>query len=355
MSPSRQQALTWLAIGLSLSLILWLLAPVITPFVGAWVLAYALEPVVGRLHRARCPRWLAVSLALIAATVLVLAAVLLVAPIVWHQLPVLREQLPGLLSAVYDFVAPKLAQLGVRVPQDISELKALVVSALSDNAESWIGRALSSARIGGSAAMTLVGWLTLVPIVTFYLLLDWDGIIGRVRSLVPPRMLPSVTSFFQECDHLLGQYLRGQLLVMLVLAVFYSVGLALFGFDLAVPVGVFTGLAVFIPYLGYGLGLVLALLAGVLQFAPAGDAVHALVGVAVVYGLGQIVESFFLTPYLVGERIGLHPIAVIFALLAFAQLFGFVGVLLALPLAAVALVAVRRLLAVYQLSRLYVG
>jgi predicted PurR-regulated permease PerM len=152
-----------------------------------------------------------------------------------------------------------------------------------------------------------------------------------------------------ECDAVLGQYLRGQMLVMLVLAVFYTMGLALFGLELALPIGVFTGLAVFVPYLGFGLGLLLALVAGLLQFVS----LKALVMVGVVFGLGQMVESFFLTPRLVGERIGLHPLAVIFALLAFGQVLGFVGVLVALPASAVLLVALRRVRDGYLRSALY--
>jgi len=141
--------------------------------------------------------------------------------------------------------------------------------------------------------------------------------------------------------------------VMLVLAVYYSVGLALFGLDLALPIGIFTGLAIAIPYVGFGLGLILATLAGFLEFSLTAGHVSAMVMVAVVYGLGQVIESFFLTPRLVGERIGLHPLAVIFALLAFGQLLGFVGVLIALPLSAVLLVAIRRIRAAYLGSALY--
>jgi predicted PurR-regulated permease PerM len=149
----------------------------------------------------------------------------------------------------------------------------------------------------------------------------------------------------------LGQYLRGQLLVMLAMAAFYSIGMAFFGLDLALPIGIFTGLAMFVPYLGFGLGLILALLAGALQFAS----IKAVVMVVAVYGVGQVLESLVLTPRLVGERIGLHPLAVIFALLAFGQLFGFVGVLVALPASAVLLVALRRLQANYLASKLYNG
>jgi predicted PurR-regulated permease PerM len=140
-----------------------------------------------------------------------------------------------------------------------------------------------------------------------------------------------------------------------VLAVYYSAGLALFGLDLALPIGVFTGLAVFVPYVGFGLGLILALLAGLLEFAVSGGASRALLMVAVVYGLGQLIEGFFLTPRLVGKRVGLHPLAVIFALLAFGQVLGFLGVLIALPASAVLLVAIRRAQARYQRSKLYLG
>ena len=189
----------------------------------------------------------------------------------------------------------------------------------------------------------------LIPVALFYLLMDWDRFVARLLELVPPSARGKVDSFTHEADLVLGQYLRGQLLVMLIMAVFYSTGLALFGLDLALPIGFFTGLAMFIPYIGFGIGLILALLAGALQFASA----KALVMVAVVYGAGQVIEGFYVTPRFVGERIGLHPLAVIFALLAFAQLFGFVGVLVALPASAVLLVAMRRLRAGYMASRLY--
>jgi predicted PurR-regulated permease PerM len=212
-----------------------------------------------------------------------------------------------------------------------------------------IGGVLSSLRIGGSALAAILGNLVLTPIVAYYLLLDWDDLIGRVKQLVPPRLMASAQRFLDETDEVLGQYLRGQLMVMGVLSLFYTVGLALVGLKLALPIGVFTGLAVFVPYLGYGLGLILALLAAALQF----QALPGMVLVGVVYGIGQVVESMWLTPKLLGERIGLHPIAVIFALMAFAHLFGFVGVLVALPASAVLLVALRRARQWYESSTLY--
>jgi predicted PurR-regulated permease PerM len=168
---------------------------------------------------------------------------------------------------------------------------------------------------------------------------------------VPLKAKVSVDGFVQEADAVLGEYLRGQLVVMLILAVYYVVGLSLFGLSVAWPIGIFTGLAVFVPYVGFGLGLLLAALSGFLEMAP----MQATVMLVVVFGLGQLLESFVLTPRLVGERIGLHPLAVIFALLAFGQLLGFVGVLMALPASAVLLVALRRLRERYLGSRLYAG
>jgi predicted PurR-regulated permease PerM len=195
----------------------------------------------------------------------------------------------------------------------------------------------------------VIGNAVLIPVALFYLLLDWKRFVARVLELVPPRARPAFDSFTDEADQVLGQYLRGQLLVMLTMGVFYSAGLALFGLDLALPIGLFTGLAMFVPYVGFGIGLVMALVAGLLQFAG----VKALIMVAAVYGSGQVIEGFYLTPRLVGERIGLHPLVVIFALLAFGQLFGFVGVLVALPASAVLLVAIRRVRAGYIRSGLY--
>jgi len=244
-----------------------------------------------------------------------------------------------------------LAELGIKVSIDVASARNFVLKYLSANIEDGIGSLLSSLRVGGSLALALVGNAVLIPVVLFYLLMDWSRFVAMTTALVPPRLRAAFDSFTSEADTVLGQYLRGQLLVMLVLAVYYSLGLSLFGLDLALPIGVFTGLAVFIPYVGFGIGLLLAVLAGLLQFAS----IKALAMVAVVYGAGQVIEGFFLTPRLVGERIGLHPLAVIFALLAFGQLFGFVGVLVALPASAVLLVAIRRVRSSYMASRLYSG
>ncbi len=351
MTTAQRQAGSWLAISLIAGLLIWLLAPVLTPFLIAGVLGYVLHPLVEKLAKKRVPRVAAVLMVEVTAIVLVLAVMLLIVPILSKQLPLLREQIPLFADRLNAGLSPVLARFGFDVSLDTTSIKAFVLKYLDANLEEWIATALSSARIGGSILLAVVGNALLVPVVLFYLLMDWPNLVRRTAAMVPPRMRTQVHSFTVECDAVLGQYLRGQLMLMLTLAVFYSVGLFLFGFDLAVPVGVFTGLAVFIPYLGFGLGLLLALISGVLQFSGW----HGLVGVAVVYGIGQVLESMVLTPRLVGDRIGMSSLTVIFALLAFGHLFGFVGVLIALPVSAVMVVAVRRLRGVYLASDLFRG
>ena len=350
-TPAQRQTATWIVLSLLAALIVWLLGPVLTPFIVAAVLAYVLHPLVERLARRRVPRVIAVTLVEVAAIVIALAVVLLIVPILSKQLPLLREQIPLFADRLNTGLSPWLARFGFDVALDTASIKAFVLKYLDANLEDWTATALSSARIGGSILLAVVGNVFLVPMVLFYLLMDWNSLRQRLAGLIPPRLRERTHGFIDECDSVLGQYLRGQLSVMIALAAYYSVGLALFGFDLAVPVGVFTGLAVFIPYLGFGLGLVLALISGVLQFTGW----HGLVGVAVVFGIGQLLESFVLTPRLVGERIGMSPLTVIFALLAFGHLFGFVGVLIALPVSAVLVVAVRRVREVYLESELFIG
>lgn len=356
-TPTQKRFAIWGLISALIVLALWLLAPVLAPFVVAAVLAYALTPLVNRLDRAargRVPRLLAVVVVELLLGVVVLGVLLLVVPILAKELPLMRAQMPVLLDSLNAGLQPWLAQWGVHVSLDVASIKGFLMKYLNANVEDFAGSVLASVKLGGSVAFALIGNAILIPVALFYLLMDWERFMRRLRDLVPVRMRDAVDSFLAESDAVLGQYLRGQLLVMAILAVGYSVGLALFGLDLAVPIGVFTGLAVFVPYLGFGIGLVLATLAGLLEFSS-GGVVYPLVMVAVVYGVGQMVESMYLTPKLLGERIGLHPLAVIFALLAFGQLFGFVGVLIALPASAVLLVGVRRIRAGYLASPLYLG
>ena len=351
---TQKRASAWCLIAALVVLALWLLGPVLTPFVVAAVLAYALTPLVNwldRIGRGRMPRVLAVMVVELLFILILLGIILMIVPIMAKELPLMREQVPLLADRLNTGLSPWLAQFGIHVQLDVASIKAFVLKYLNANYEDALGSLMSSLKLGGSVALAVIGNAVLIPVALFYLLMDWDKFVARMLELVPIPMRGNFDSFTDESDSVLGQYLRGQMLVMLLMAAFYAIGLTLFGLDLALPIGVFTGLAMFIPYLGFGIGLLLAILAGLLQFAS----LKALVMVAVVYGIGQVVESLILTPRLVGERIGLHPLAVIFALLAFGQVFGFVGVLIALPASAVLLVGIRRIKARYMASKLYKG
>jgi predicted PurR-regulated permease PerM len=187
--------------------------------------------------------------------------------------------------------------------------------------------------------ITLLVNITLIPVVMFYLLRDWPNLVDGIDALVPASIRPTVRDLAREIDAVLSEFLRGQGIVMIALATYYCIALSVVGLEFALPVGLVTGLLVFIPYVGFGLGSLLGMLAALTQFSTPGP----IIAVAVVFMLGQLLEGFVLVPYLVGDRIGLHPLAVIFALMAFGQLFGFVGVLLALPASAAMLVAFRML------------
>lgn len=353
-TPTQKRAAAWTGIAALAVLALWSLGPVLTPFVVAGVLAYALTPLVDRLDHAgdgRLPRVVAVIVVELLFILALFCLVLLIVPVVVKEVPLMREQLPLLLDRLHGTLSPWLAQFGIHISLDMASLRGELVEYLNANWGEGLGSLWSSVKLGGSITLAVVGNAVLIPVALFYLLLDWKHVVAKVLELVPPRARPAVDSFTAEADGVLGQYLHGQALVMVSMAVFYGVGLSLFGLDLALPIGVFTGLAMFVPYVGFGFGLVLALVAGLLEFTP----LKAVAMVGVVYGIGQLFESLYLTPRLVGERIGLHPLAVIFALLAFGQLLGFVGVLVALPASAVLLVAIRRMRASYLASPLYNG
>jgi predicted PurR-regulated permease PerM len=207
----------------------------------------------------------------------------------------------------------------------------------------------ASVGVGGMAVVGFVVNLALLPVVLFYVLRDWDNIVESVDSMVPRRFHDTVTTLAREIDAVLSEFLRGQLSVMLLMAVFYVAALWLVGLKFALPVGIVTGILVFVPYLGSGSGLVLGTVAAVMQF----PSITGVAMVWVVFAVGQLLEGFVVTPWLVGDRIGLHPVAVIFALLAFGQVFGFFGLLLALPASAAILVGLRHVQRNYQASDLY--
>lgn len=344
----QSQTLIWAGLAALIGYALYQLAPVLTPFLFAAILAYMLNPGVDALARWRVPRWLAAMLMIVAVITAAVLLVLIILPVLQQEILHLQQKLPQLLGRLNQVVAPKLQQLfGIRIDFSANSLRRLISGQWAT--EDIVTTVLASLRVGSVA---LLGWLAnlfLVPVVLFYLLVDWHSLLRRIGGTVPRRWSPLVSDMATEIDGLLAQFLRGQMLVMLLLAVYYSTALAIAGFDVALPVGLFTGLLAFVPYLGFSIGLLLALLAAVLEFSSWAG----VIAVAIIYGLGQLLETYVLTPRLVGERIGLHPLAVIFALLVFGELFGFFGVLLALPASAALLVGLRRVRRLYLDSDWY--
>ncbi|NDC61054.1 MAG: AI-2E family transporter [Betaproteobacteria bacterium] len=353
-SPDNRWYATWLVILAALLWLLWWLTPVLAPFLVAAVMAYVLSPFVSRLDQwlgGRLPRALLVVVVELSFLIVLVALVAMVVPVLFKELARMQDQLPGLLAKLQTWLAPTFALWGIEFSMDPQAFKSFLSEQVAAMWENGLSSVLKSLQIGGSLALALIGNLVLIPVALFYLLLDGQHVLAHLRDWIPLKAKDSVAGFVQEADSVLGEYVRGQLMVMLILSVYYVLGLSLFGLSVAWPVGIFTGLAVFVPYVGFGLGLLLAALAGFLEMPP----MQAGIMLAVVFGLGQLIEGFILTPRLIGERIGLHPLTVIFALLAFGQLLGFVGVLIALPASAVLLVAWRRLRHRYFMSRLYEG
>jgi predicted PurR-regulated permease PerM len=349
MTLHNRQVLSWGAIALAVSVFLWILRPVLTPFLLGALIAYVLQPGVEWMVRHRTPRRVAALVMMLLFAFLVALLVVLLFAVIQKEGPELITQIPSLLAMLNEWMQPKLAFMGLSYSVDLTHVRDMLMVHLKASEQTVALAAWHYLQSSGNLLITVVGNIVLVPLVLFYLLYDRHEAFARLESFVPRRWLGKTRAFMADIDQMLSQYLRGQLLVMGVLAAFYPVALTIAGFDIALPVGLLTGLAVFIPYVGFATGLALALLAGLLQFGNW----YGFGTVVAVYGVGQILESFILTPRLVGERIGLHPLAVIFALLAFGQLFGFFGVLLALPVSAVLATGLRELRRRYLASALY--
>ena len=345
------QASLWIAAGLAILALLYTLSPILTPFLLAGILAYICNPATDRIAGWGLPRLLAVVLVMLALTALAACLILIILPLLYEEGAVLAARTPEALTLANEKLSPWLREhFGIRLRFDSASLQKLAAGNW-DTVQAILERIYLSLKIGGVALVGLAINLMLAPVVMFYLLLDWHGMLARASRIIPRPWHAKVTGVAQEIDGVLSQYLRGQLLVMALLAAYYVAALWLAGIPSALSIGIVTGLLIFIPYLGFATGLVLALLVAALQFAGWGP----VVAVMIVYGIGQVLESFLLTPFLVGERIGLHPLAVIFALMAFGQLFGFFGILAALPASAALLVGLREVRVLYLASRFYRG
>lgn len=326
----------WLtALGVA-GVLLYLLAPILTPFVASALLAYVGDPLVDRLQRIRLPRTVAVVVVFVLTFGVLALLILLVLPLLRAQIEALITRLPDYAAWIEANVLPRVYDLAGAAGSEDVGLSAFLAE-YGSVAGSWGTKVMASVSRSGSSLLAGILTVFLVPVLTFYVLRDWDRIIAVAGLLVPRARRPVVFQLARDSDLVLGGFLRGQVLVMLGLATIYSAGLAILGLDFAIAIGVVAGLVSFVPYLGFIVGIGLAGLAALVE----GGDLLLLAGVVAVFAVGQAIEGTVLTPRLVGSRIGLHPVVVIFAVLAGGQLFGFFGILLALPAAAVLSVLVR--------------
>lgn len=343
----------WTAVALGVLWLLWLLAPVLSPFALAALLGWLGDPLVDRLERARFKRNTAVILVFSAMSLLLLVAAVILVPMLEQQIVTLVHSLPGYRDWFVGTALPWVEQrTGLEILSWLDpERLFTLIREHWERAGGIAATVLGYVSRSGFALLGLLANIVLLPVLTFFFLRDWDLLVARVGLLVPRDHADTVRTLARESDAVLGGFLRGQFLVMLILGVLYAIGLWGVGLDLGILIGIVAGLLTFVPYLGPASIVVFGGIAAMVQF---GDWQH-LAGVAVVFTVGQIIESYWLTPKLVGDRIGLHPMAVIFAVTAGGTLFGFLGMLLALPVAAVANVLLRYAHERYTASSLYYG
>lgn len=340
----------WLILLVFSGLLIYLLSPILSPFLLAALLAYMGGPLVVHLQTWRIPRTLGTVLVLLFFALLLVLFVLLLIPLLVHQIQVFLSYVPAMMEWAQSHVMPMINKyVDTNFTLDLASIKGAAGQHLDQT-----GTVLTTVwKTISHSSMIVVQFiidLVLVPVVTFYLLRDWPKVVGGCRSLLPRRIEPTVAQLTRDCNEVLGAFLRGQLLVMLALGVIYSVGLSIIGLDMAFLIGMMAGLASIVPYLGFIVGIAIAIIASLVQFHDGLNLIYVLI----VFACGQTLESMVLTPWLVGDRIGLHPVAVIFAIMAGGVLFGFIGILLALPLAAVIMVLLRYARKRYIKSGLYV-
>ncbi len=346
--------LQWSAAALAVLALMWLLAPILTPFAVAALLGWLGDPLVDRLERARLSRPMAVTLVFGSMVLLLVLAVVLLVPMIERQVVTLAESLPKLQEWFYGVAIPWVeARTGVALSGWADPQRLILL--LREHWQQAGGMASTFFGYVSRSGFALIAWalnLVLVPFLTFYFLRDWDKLVARVALLVPRDHIDTVARLSRESSDVLGAFMRGQFLVMLAQGVFYAVFMSVVGLRLGLLIGMIAGLISFVPYLGATVGLLLGVVAAFLQ--PDGGLTLALLVVAV-FTAGQLLESYVLTPRIVGDRIGLHPVAIIFAIMAGGQLFGFLGMLVALPVAAVANVLLRYANERYSESHLYAG
>ena len=353
MSVGRQIGF-WVAALVGFLVFLYVFSGILLPFVAGMILAYLLDPVADRIERLGINRLIAALIILATFVVLFVLVLILVLPIVGHQLGALLRSLPGYVTALQDFVSRNIdsaGQLPTVLGMQPTDLKSSLGGLLTQGAQ-WFATMLTSIWSGGQALLSVLALLVVTPVVAFYMLLDWDRMVREIDGWVPRRSVETVRQIAREMDEGVSGFIRGQVSVCLILGAYYAIGLTIVGLDFGLLIGIFIGMISFIPYVGATIGMILSVGLAVAQFWPDWTMVAA---VAAVFAVGQFIEGNVLQPKLIGEHVGLHPVWLMFALFAFGSLFGFVGMLIAVPAAAAVGVLARFAIARYLTSPFYTG
>jgi predicted PurR-regulated permease PerM len=344
----------WIAALIGFLLFVYVFSGILLPFVAGMILAYLLDPVADRIERLGINRLLAALIILATFVVIFVLVLILVLPLLGHQLAALLQTLPGYVTMLQEFVARQIDSAGetpALLGMSTSDLKSSLGGLLTQSAQ-WMGTMLTSIWSGGQALMSVLALLVVTPVVAFYMLLDWDRMVAAIDSWVPRRSVATVRQLAREMDEGVSGFIRGQVSVCLILGAYYAIGLSVVGLSFGLLIGIIIGFISFIPYVGATIGLILSLGLAVAQFWPEWPMIAA---VAAVFAVGQFLEGNILQPKLIGEHVGLHPVWLMFALFAFSAIFGFVGLLIAVPAAAAVGVLARFAIGRYLASPLYTG
>ncbi|MCZ6804447.1 MAG: AI-2E family transporter [Proteobacteria bacterium] len=352
MSTQITDARKWLVLAVIIAsgYLMYLLAPILIPFLISAFLAYLGDPAVDRLESIKFSRTISVVFVFFLILIIGLCFLLIVFPLIEEQIRRLLLRIPDTIDWIQSEFIPWLSQRFGLEPDiiNLNEMKQSLVGHWQ-TLGNIVGKFIIKISASGQLLLLWLSTILLVPVVTFYLLRDWDLLVTRIRELIPKKYEAVITQLTKDCDAVLAEFFRGQLMVMFAQGVFYSIGLWLLGLEFSLLIGLTAGLMSFVPYLGFIIGIGISGIAAFMQFH---DLVH-IVYVFLIFGAGQMLEGMVLTPLLIGDRIGLHPVAIIFAVMAGAQLFGFFGMLIALPVAAVITVLLRYFHEQYLNSSLY--
>ncbi|MBO7556672.1 MAG: AI-2E family transporter [Alphaproteobacteria bacterium] len=341
----------WLALFVVFCVFVYVLRSVIMPFAAGIVIGYLLDPVAGRFEKLGLSRTLATVLVMVLALVVMVPAVILIVNMLDSQISTFIAAVPNYVSSLVKKFEPVLLRLQEEFPSlEPDRVKEYMRSNMANNLKIF-GKIIKSIVSGGMALISLVSLILVTPVVAFYMLRDWDNFVTKIKGLLPRKYKKDIEEQAKEIDRTLAGFIRGQLCVCVILGSFYAIGLYLCGLDLGLMVGFFAGIISFIPYVGSISGFVLSICLAVAQF----DTWQPFVAVVAVFLVGQFLEGNFLTPKLVGDSVGLHPVWIMFALLAGGVLLGFLGLMIAVPVAAIIGVLLRHAIKKYKKSTLYLG